>query len=245
MAQGGTIPTNRTQTVTFYNTTGLIEREKGIYLSPRLKGVPSYIGKEVRAVYLGVLNAQAVKDADYTDISISSWSPQDRTLTVRGNIDDFRLVTDEGDCLNYLIVTRTVTKRQTVNTYYYGFFITAVEQAGGSSIRLTLEADDFTNVFYLHNKHVLTDYEVNYVEYEPFNERMKNCYVERQHYNRVYRGVIQYYTLSVLLTSVQGGGHDVEDHDQVSIEFNNGGNPVTVSGTITFYDKSLDRKSVV
>ena len=207
MAQGGTIPTNRTQTVTFYNTTGIIEKEKGIYLSPSFKN--KLAGKEVREIYLDVLNVTAVKDADYTDIPISSWSPEDRTLTVRGNIDDFRLVTEEGDCLNYLVITRNITKLvnnvSTIYKYYYGFFITGVAQAGGSSVKLTLEPDTFTNVFYLHNKHQLTALEVGTTDYEPFNERMKNCHVNRQHYNRV--RVETSYTLQLEMNTVSADPH--------------------------------------
>ena len=33
MATGGTIPSSKTQTVTFFNTTGVIEKDKNIYLA--------------------------------------------------------------------------------------------------------------------------------------------------------------------------------------------------------------------
>lgn len=237
MAEGGTIPTNRTQTVTFYNTTGLIEKEKGIYLSPRFRTHDDEdYGKEVRLFYLDVLNAQAVKDPDYTNIEISSWSPQDRTLTVRGNIDDFRLVTDEGDCLNYLVVTRNVTKGNVTNTYYYGFFITDVVQAGGSSIRLTVEADDFTNIFFLHNLHVLTINEVETSDYDPFNERMKNCYVQRQHYNRVNKSLSGYWVLSIMLTDITTMSEQtILVGDDITLKLEDG-NDTTISGTVDFVD---------
>lgn len=233
MASGGTIPNNRTQTVTFFNTTGIIEKEKGIYLSPRFKGRTSDIGKEIRTIFLAVLNAEAVTDSEYTAIDISSWSPQDRNLVVRGNIDDFRLVTDEGDCLNYLVVTRNVTKGNVTNTYYYGLFINAVEQVGGSSIRLTLEPDDFTNIFYLHNKHTLTSAEANTTDYDPFNERMKNCHVNRQHYNRV-EMLDSYYIMKLNMHDVQSGASFVEG-EEISIFFNDG-EGVTVTGTINYFD---------
>lgn len=236
MAQGGNIPTNRTQTVTFYNTTGIIEKEKGIYLSPSFKN--KLAGKEVREIYLDVLNTTAVKDADYTDIPISSWSPEDRTLTVRGNIDDFRLVTEEGDCLNYLVITRNVTKTvnnvSTVYKYYYGFFITGVAQAGGSSVKLTLEPDTFTNVFYLHNKHQLTALEVGTTDYEPFNERMKNCHVNRQHYNRV--RIETTYTLFVEMNSVSINPH-LEIGKSITIDFTDQAG-TEVQGTILDIDES-------
>lgn len=236
MAEGGTIPTNRTQSVTFYNTTGLIEKEKGIYLSPRFRthNDEDY-SREVRRFYLDVLNAQAVKDPDYTNIEISSWSPQDRTLTVRGNIDDFRLVTDEGDCLNYLVVTRNVTKGNVTNTYYYGFFITEVVQAGGSSIRLTVEPDDFTNIFFLHNRHALTVYEVETSDYDPFNERMKNCYVQRQHYNRVFKSLSGYWILSLRLTNLNMSQGTIQVGDNVTIEFEDQ-NETVVSGEVEYID---------
>ena len=190
MATGGTIPSNRQQSVTFYNTTGVIEKNKNIYLAPRFsKENPAItVGTEVRSAYLSVFNRVCPPSSNYTAIEISSWSPQDRTLKVRGNVDDFRLVTEEGDCLNYFIITRTITKGEgqqaTSKTFYYGFFITGVQQAGGGSVSLTIEPDDFTNVFYLHNTHQLTALEISN-DYEPFNEKLKNCYVNRQHYNRV------------------------------------------------------------
>ena len=235
MATGGTIPTNRTQSVTFYNTTGIIEREKGIYLSPRFKRRNTDVGKEVRAVFLSILNTEAVTDLNYTDIAIGSWSPEDRTLVVKGNIDDFRLVTEEGDCLNYLVVTRTVTKNSVDKTFYYGFFITAVEQAGGSSIRLTVEPDDFTNVFYLHNKHVLTSDEINSTDYEPFNERMKNCYVNRQHYDRL--SMDKYYELYMEFIRVTS---DIPFVEGTSVTLQLEGAQDSIVGTVKSFDYDSD-----
>lgn len=186
MATGGTIPSNRIQSVTFYNTTGVIEKEKNVYYVPRFSKTGATVGQEVRTAYLNAFNVVCPPSSAYTDINISQWSPQDKTLVVRGNVDDFRAVTDEGACLNYFIITRTISKTSgettTSQTFYYGFFITGVEQAGGGSVRITAEPDDFTNVFYLHNKVTLTSVST---DYEPFNSKMKNCYVNRQHYNRV------------------------------------------------------------
>ena len=188
MATGGTIPSKRQQTVTFYNTTGIIERNKNIYLAPRFSKHNVSAGTKVCSAYLAILNVVCPPSSQYTSIEVSGWSPQDRNLRVKGNIDDFRLVTEEGDCLNYFILTRTVTKVENnvevARTYYYGFFITGVQQDGGSSVLLTVQPDDLTNVFYLHNSHALTALEISN-DYEPFNEKMKNCYVNRQHYDRV------------------------------------------------------------
>lgn len=174
MATGGTIPTKREQSISFYNTTGVIEKDKNMYFCPRF----SQAGGTVKSKYLDKFNVVCPPSSVYTDIDVSSWSPQDRSLLIRGNVDDFRTVTDEGTCLNYFIITRKVTKNDNVYTYYYAFFITGVSQDGGSSIRLTVVPDDFTNVFYLHNNDTVI------VGYEPFNLRLKNCYVNRQHYNR-------------------------------------------------------------
>ena len=178
MATGGTIPSNRTQSVSFYDTTGIIEKHKGIYFVPNDLGVSG----KVNTAYISKFEAICPPSSFYTNISISSWSPQDRTLFVKGNVDDFRLVTEEGECLNYFIVTRNVTKGEgqsaVTKTYYYAFFITGVEQSGGGSIKLTYQADHFTNVFYLHNTDSLPQTDI-------FNTRLKNCYVKRQHYNRV------------------------------------------------------------
>ena len=106
MATGGTIPANRTQSITFYNTTGIIDREKNIYLAPRTSKYSSLIGYEIRSVFLNVLQTVCPPSSAYKNIDISQWSPQDRTLKVKGNVDDFRLITDEGDCLNYFILHR-------------------------------------------------------------------------------------------------------------------------------------------
>lgn len=181
MGTGGTLPTNITQSVRLYNTTGIIEKEKGIYFCPFLStsGTPL----QVRSRWLSAFNTVASSDTNYQDITISQWSPEDRVLTIKGTPDDFRCVTEEGSCLNYLILTRNVTRNNVTNTFFYGFFITDAQQVGKGSVRLTLQTDDFTNVFYLHNKKLISAYSGSYVDV--FNEKLKNCYVARQHYNRV------------------------------------------------------------
>ena len=249
MATGGTIPSNRTQSVTFYNTTGVIEREKNMYFVPRFKGTVAS-GSKVNSTYLAKFNLACPPSSAYSAISLSNWSPEDRTLVVKGDIDDFRLVSDEGACLNYFIITRTVTKGNTTNTYYYGFFITGVEQVGGSSVKITAEPDDFTNVFYLHNKHALTTTEVQTTEYDPFNEKMKNCYVNRQHYDRVkYDDRIDEYTheFSVSTNSTEllnmveiadiGIGLNVSDIHVVFLDVLGNG----THGTVPFYNSETGK----
>lgn len=179
MGTGGTLPTTITQTVTLYNTTGLIEKEKSIYFCPFLS---TNSAKKVCEDWLTAFNTAVSYDSTsgYSNIQISQWSPKDRVLKVKGNIDDFRLVTNYGKCLNYLILTRII---DTNKTEYYSFFITAVEQVGIGAVSLTLESDNFTDVFFLHNKNLSSSYSGTYVDV--FNERLKNCYVNRQHYNRV------------------------------------------------------------
>lgn len=204
MATGGTIPKNRTQTVSFYNTTSIIEKQKNIYYVPRFSKTSATVGQEVRTAYLNAFEVVCPPSSVYDDVDVSSWSPQDRTLTIKGNVDNFRLVTDEGACLNYFIITRKVYSSELeYKVYYYAFFITGVEQIGGSSVRLTIEPDDFTNVFYLHNKHVLTLPEIS-GDYEPFNEKMTNCYVNRQHYNRI--KFVQVPIYSTYATHLMGTG---------------------------------------
>ena len=227
MATGGTIPANRTQSVRFYNTCGVVDKDKNVYLSPRFTS-NSVIGKKVNVAYLEALEAVCPPSSAYKDIAISGWSPQDRTLVVRGNIDDFRLVTEEGACLNYLIVTRSVTKGLVTKTYYYGFFITGVEQSGGSSVRLTLEPDDFTNVFYLHNEYVMTN-----IGYEPFNDRMKNCHVNRQHYDRI--SVTSHYTVWFHFYEVPAG---ISLAIGQPIGFNSGLYPTMLEGVVEDYNDS-------
>lgn len=208
MATGGTIPSNRTQSVTFYNTTGVIEREKNVYYVPRFSKTGATAGQQVRTAWLNAFGSVCPPSSDYTAINISTWSPEDRTLRVKGNIDDFRLVTDEGECLNYFIITRSVSKTSgetvTTQTHYYGFFITGVRQSGGSTVEITCEPDDFTNVFYLHNKHTLIASDIS-GDYEPFNKNMKNCLIMRQHYNRIKNPIfhIQY---TLRLSTIQNYG---------------------------------------
>ena len=248
MATGGTIPTSKTQTVTFYNTTGVIEKDKNIYYAPRFSKEHVVIGTEVRTAYLNRFNGICPPSSAYTDISVSGWSPQDKTLVVKGNIDDFRLVTEEGACLNYFIVTRSVTKgtgqSAVTKNYYYGFFITGVEQYGGASVRLSIAPDDFSNVFYLHNTHQLTYAEIQ-SDYEPFNERMKNCFVQRQHYDRVVNNSYDYLDIGIVLENprtLERGTFQVGEY--ITFDFEDG-NDTRVSGEILEVDDSLSETTGV
>ena len=169
------------QSLTFYNTTGVIERDKNIYYSPLFK---TYTHTSVREEWLALFNTVCLPDANYTNRDASGWLPQDRKLRVRGNVDDFRLISEEGSALNYFILDRQVTYKvseetQTVKHYYYAFFINNVRQAGQGSVELDVEPDHFTNVFFLHNEDTLVE------NYDAFNKRMSNCYIARQHYDRV------------------------------------------------------------
>lgn len=179
------IATNRIQHVSFYNTTGLIEKDKNIYFVPRFSKGDISEGTLVSIAWLNMFNAIKTSPSEFTDIQISQWSPDDRTLTVKGNVDDFRKGGIEGQGLNYFIVERRVfSTPQIYTTYYYAYFITNARQTGSNTVQLEYVPDDFTNVFYLHNTHALIASEIS-SDYEPFNEKMKNCYIERQHYNRV------------------------------------------------------------
>lgn len=237
MATGGTIPSGRKQYVYFYNTHGVIEKDKQMYFAPRFG--EDYEDSTVCEAFLELFEEVCPPSSAYSEIEISTWSPQDRTLVVKGNIDDFRLVTDEGACLNYFLVKREVTKGEgqqaSTATYYYAFFITGVEQIGGSSVKITAEPDDFTNIFFLHNEHILTNLEATNGSYEPFNERMKNCHVNRQHYDRVeYNGY--HYILHVDLVNVEPG-ISLQLGNEISIRFEDQ-DPKTVTGEIVGYDDS-------
>lgn len=176
---GGTLPTSITQNVTFYNTTGIIEKHKNIYFCPKIKN-DSVVPTTVSDLYFAKFNLKCLSKTndDYKNINISQWSPEDRTLRIKGNIDDFRTETNYGNAYNYCIVKRKVDNR----TYWYAFFVNSATQVGGGSIELSLEPDHFTNVFYLFN-HTRCDYNVDMSDV--FNGKLKNCYVARQHYDRV------------------------------------------------------------
>lgn len=198
---GGTIPTTITQTVRFYNTEGIIEKDKNNYFVPFITKDGN---KTVRDIFLEKFNAKINSPVAYKDVVISSWSPEDKNLVVKGNVDDFRVITEEGEALNYFIITRTVNNV----VHYYAFFINDVQQIGGASVNISYEPDHFTNVFFLHNK----DIPAEDIAYDPFNNKLKNCYIERQHYDRVKQVITTGNTLTLTYQQVNEDLEEVSSH---------------------------------
>ena len=83
----GTVAGNITQTVSFYNTTGVIEKEHNLYYCPK-----SSNNTNIALEWLRLFETVATKRSDYTNIVISQWSPEDRTLTIEGRIEHFRFL---------------------------------------------------------------------------------------------------------------------------------------------------------
>ena len=235
MATGGTIPTKIEQSVSFYNTTSIIEQSKNMYYVPRFSKLAGLTaGTKVCSAWLSAFEGVCPPSSNYKDINIATWNPKDRSLVVKGNIDDFRVVTEVGACLNYFIITRKVYSSELVyKTYYYAFFILDVKQEGGASVRITAVADDFTNVFYLHNEHALTAPEIA-IDYEPFNLAMKNCFVERQHYNRV-TTIQEHITTMELIVTFEGTAPSVAEGEIVHLTFETSPQTTEVSGKIKTY----------
>lgn len=189
MATGGAIPISRDQTVTFFNTSGVIDKSHNMYFFPKLT-VPTGTIPTTRNAFIYALRTQCPPPTDYDTIQLSGWSPEDRQLVVKGNIEDFRATrtqsagSDRTFNLNYCLIHRTIHYENNVNhEFWYGFFIDKAKQAGGSSVRLVLSPDHFTNVFFLLNWKYGDAQTL--LDYDPFNDSMKNCIVERQHYNRI------------------------------------------------------------
>lgn len=165
------------QTYSLFNVAGLIDKDKNIYYVPQPELLYESRGdfdEVVADSYYTLFKSVCPPSSSYTDKSISDWSPEDRRLVVEGTIDNFRLSRGGGLALNYCIVYRYVSNISS----YTGFFITSVRQLGVNSVELMLEPDHFTNFFYLQNTEEITR------NYDPFNPVMRNCYVERQHYDR-------------------------------------------------------------
>lgn len=166
------------QTYSLFNVAGLIDKDKNIYYVPQpelLYDSRGDLDEVVADSYYTLFKSVCPPSSSYTDKSISDWSPEDRRLVVEGTIDNFRLSRGGGLALNYCIVYRYVSSIAS----YTAFFITSVRQLGVNSVELMLEPDHFTNFFYLQNTEEITR------DYDPFNPVMRNCYVERQHYDRV------------------------------------------------------------
>lgn len=173
----GTVAGNITQTVSFYNTTGVIEKEHNLYYCPK-----SSNNTNIALEWLRLFETVATKRSDYTNVVISQWSPEDRTLTIEGRIEHFRY-RNSSKTINYMIVTEVITGSSIydpyVEVYRTGYFITGARQNGVNSVTLDVEPDHFTNTFYLHNS------VVGYLNDNIFRNVLKNTYVERQHYDRV------------------------------------------------------------
>ena len=189
----GAVATNIVQTASFYNTTGVIEKEHNLYYCPRVSaGSPS--------AWLTAFTSAVSTITGYSNISISQWSPEDRVLSIKGRIENFR-VSSGLNPLNYCIVTQTVSYDDlTTATFYYAYFIVGARQNGVGAVTLELEPDHFTNVFFLQNVQTSDQtYDVT------FNRMLKNAYVERQHYDRIKSGADQYYLVYVRTRTDLGG----------------------------------------
>ena len=158
------------QTYYIFDSTGVIEKHNNIYYNPRnVATAQAWFDAFVSATNTSTTGNK------YYGVDISKWSPQDRVLRVKGDIDDFRDYITSALILNYLIVKREVIENeQVVATAFVGFFIDSVSQVGqGEVVELSLSPDHFTNTFFF-----------NVQGSDPFNETIKNAYVERQHYDR-------------------------------------------------------------
>ena len=170
---------------TLYDVTGLINKDKRLYYVPHKEELQ--VGIPVCESFLNALNVVCPPpDADFVDVEISRWLPTDRELVVKGNIDIFTRGSSSHP-LNYMIIKRVIINPdESEEVFYNGYFINSASDTGINSVRLSVEPDDFTNVFYLHNTRTLT------YGYEPFNDLIRNAYVERQHYNRIDSGVDEF-----------------------------------------------------
>lgn len=172
--------------ISLCNTIGVIERDKNIYYVPHQ--IDIYLKKinashtKVCDCYMDLINEVLPFSSRYSNIQISSWTPEDRKLVINGTVDDFRQSRGGGLALNYLIVKRDITdtieNEEVVSHYYFAYFIDSVEQVGANSVELNVTPDYFTNFFYLNNTDEITP------DYDPFNSVMKNAHIDRQHYDR-------------------------------------------------------------
>ena len=147
-----------------YDSNGLIDKHNNVYYNP--------FGVLTAKDWFDKFTNKASYNEDYLDIDLSSWSPEDRVVRVKGQIDTFRNFTTGALILNYLIIKR-LDENNNIKSYV-AFFIDSVRQAGVGSVELSISPDYFTNTFFFNIEGV-----------EPFNSTIKNAYIERQHYNRV------------------------------------------------------------
>lgn len=175
---------------TLYDVTGLINKDKRLYYVPHKEELQ--VGIPVCESFINALNVVCPPpDADFVNVEISRWLPTDRELLVKGNIDIFTRGSSSHP-LNYMIIKRVIINAdETEEVFYNGYFINSATDTGINSVRLSVEPDDFTNVFYLHNTNLMT------YSYEPFNDLIRNAYVQRQHYNRIGSFVDEFLTNSL------------------------------------------------
>ena len=194
------------QTFNLYNTVGLVDKDKSIYFVPAQSDLYAKVTASRTKVcdcYYELFNSVSPFSSKYQNTEISQWSPEDRRLVIEGTIDDFRQSRGEGLALNYLIINRAIYEEGENNTetlksnYYFALFIDSVEQKGSRSVLLKVSPDYFTNFYYLNNNDTLTS------TYDPFNSVMKNCFIERQHYDRFEKvgGILRYKNLERILGS--------------------------------------------
>ena len=193
------------QTFNLYNTVGLVDKDKNIYFVPHqadIYGKVTASRTKVCDCYYELFNTVSPFSSKYQNTEISQWSPEDRRLVIDGTIDDFRQSRGQGLALNYLIMNRAIYEVQgetetLKSNYYFAMFIDSVEQVGSRSVKLNVTPDYFTNFYYLNNNDTLTS------TYDPFNPVMKNCFVERQHYDRFEKvnNVTSYKNLKKILGS--------------------------------------------
>ena len=176
------MPKVNNQKYYIFDSTGVIEKHSNLYFHPNgITDVEDWLDAFIDAT--GV----ETTDNPYYDKEISTWSPQDRKLVIKGSVDDFRDYITEAMILNYLIVKRTVyetvineneeEEQVEVSHSYVGFFIDSVSQRGQGSVELILSPDHFTNTFIFN---VLASGKA-----DPYNAVIKRAYVDRQHYDRV------------------------------------------------------------
>lgn len=164
------------QKISFYNVTGLIERDKNIFYSPRIEDLLEQHKNTVCESYKSLFDVVCPPPfTELTDLVISQWNPEDRQLKVNCSVDYFRKGSAGRNTLNYAIIE---VDRGT-EKFYYGYFITDARQGGANSSYVSLQLDEFTNVCYLSNTKSIT------IDFNPLKSFIANAFVERQHYDRV------------------------------------------------------------
>lgn len=173
------------QYASFLNTNGYIENDNNVYYMPHELDTTAK-GTSISIRYAETLKGKCGGYRQYTNTPISRWTPQDRVLSIKGNIDYFRgrLTNSSSIALNYVLIERKVysdsTKTSLTSHYYMGFFITDATQTGMNTVRLELTPDDFTNVFFLMNTKDVGSGYANDVY-----DLIGNPWIERTHLDRI------------------------------------------------------------